>query len=103
MLLRHDFDGLAERFGYAVSFERAASVAIKTDYLSAVASPNRADAVPVVEVKVKFFTPNRTGLLAAVECFVPVASDAYINLELIVTGAGTAKFVTLEGISGGTH
>lgn len=100
MLLRHDFSDLAERFGYAVSFDRAAAAAIESDYLSAIASPNREVAVRSVEVEVKYFAPNDTGLYAAVECVLPVPGEASINLELIVTGTGIEKFVTLEGISG---
>jgi hypothetical protein len=100
MLLRHDFSGLAKRFGYAVAFDRSVPVAIEADYLTAIASPNRGVVVASVEVDVKFFGPNDTGLFAAVECVVPVSGDASINLELIVTGKGTEKFITLEGISG---
>lgn len=103
MLLRHDFAGLAERFGYAVSFDRATVTAIETDYLSAVAAPIQTRAVFEVEVGVKFFAPNDTGLFAAVECVVPVADGAYVNLALIVAGSGAEKFVTLEDISGAVH
>ena len=100
MLLRHDFSGVAERFGYAVSFDRAIPAAIEADYRNAVDSPNRARAVSAVEVDVKVFAQNDTGLFAAVECLVPVADGGYINLELIVAGTGDEKFVTLEDISG---
>lgn len=53
-----------------------------------------------VEVDVKFFAPNDCNLCAAVECLVPVADGAYINLELIVTGVEAGAFVTLEDVSG---
>ena len=101
MLMRRDFSGLAERFGYALSFDRSTGMAIEEDYLRAVESPSRARAASVVKVDVKFFAPNDTGLFAVVECLVPTGDGAYINLELIVTGFGAEKFVTLEDINGG--
>jgi len=100
MLLLGDFAGLGERFGYAAAYDRALVAAIEADYLSAIASPNREMAVASVVVKVKYFAPNDMNFFAVVECIVPVLGDASINLELIVTGIGEEKIITLEGVSG---
>lgn len=103
MLLRCDFSGLADRFGYAVAFDHAPAAAIELDYLSAIASPNREISVPSVVVDVEFFGSNGLNFFAAVECVLPVPGNASINLELIVTGTGDEKFITIEGVSGAAY
>jgi hypothetical protein len=100
MLIRHDYSGLANRFGYALAFDRAPAAAIETDFLSAVASPHnvRSDTYPPTVVK--YFGPNDTGLFAVVECSIQVAEGATVLLELVVSGKGEEKHITLEDISG---
>ena len=100
MLMRHDYSGLANRFGYALSFDRAPSAAIEADFLSALASPNKIESCAHPSIAVKYFAPNDTGLFAVVECTVPVAEGAAVLLELIVAGKGEEKHITLEDISG---
>ena len=100
MLMQHDYPGLANRFGYALAYDRAAAAAIETDFLSAVASPHNVVSDEHLSIVVKYFAPNDTGLFAVVECTVPVADGATILLDLIVTGDGEAKHITIEGISG---
>jgi hypothetical protein len=39
LLMRRDYSGLANRFGYALAYDRLPSVALEADFLSAVASP----------------------------------------------------------------
>jgi len=100
MLMRRDYSGLANRFGYALAHDRAPAAAIETDFLRAVASPHhvRSDASP--SIVVKYFAPNDTGLFAVVECTVPVAPGAAVLLELIVAEKGEEKHITVEDISG---
>ena len=100
MLMKHDYSGLANRFGYALAYDRAPAAAIETDFSRAVASLHSvvSDAKP--SVVVKYFTPNDTGLFAVVECTVPVADGASILLELIVTGKEEERHITVEDISG---
>ena len=100
MLMRHDYSGLANRFGYALTFDRPPAVAIKTDFLSAVASPHNVHSDACPPTVVKYFAPNDTGLFAVVECIVPVAPGATVLLALIVTGTGEEKHITVEDISG---
>ena len=100
MLMQHDYPGLSNRFGYALAYDRAPAAAIETDFLSAVASPHNVVSDEHLSIVVKYFAPNDTGLFAVVECIVPVADGAAILLDLIVTGNGEAKHITIEGISG---
>lgn len=100
MLMRHDYLGLANKFGYALAYGREPAAAIETDFLRASASPYNvvSDAPPPIVVK--YFGPNSTGLFAVVECTVPVAEEAAVLLELIVAGKGEEKHITVEDISG---
>lgn len=102
LLVRHDYAGLANRFGYALAYDRPPAVAIEADFMSAAASPiivaSGASLPPVITVK--YFSANTTGLFAVVECPVPVADKAAVLLELIVAGKGEEKHISVEDISG---
>jgi len=102
LLMSHDYSGLANRFGYALAYDRLPSAAIKADFMSAVASPITVASGAYLPgaVTVKYFSPNDTGLFALVECPVPVADGAAVLLELIVTGKGEETHITVEDISG---
>ena len=49
--------------------------------------------------KVGYFKSNKTGLLALVEGRASTNSGKAILVELVVTGRGDEKFITLEDIS----
>jgi hypothetical protein len=102
LLVRHDYAGLASRFGYALAYDRPPAVAIEADFLSAVASPITvaSGAYLPPAITVKYFSLNTKGLFAVVECLVPVAHNAAVLLELIVAGKGEEKHITVEDISG---
>ena len=100
LLIRHDYSGLANQFGYALAYERAPSAAIEADFLSAAASPHKVASGAHQPIAVKYFAPNDTGLFALVECTVAVGEGAAVLLELIVTGKGEGKHITVEDISG---
>jgi len=100
MLVRRDYSGLVNRFGYARAFDRDPAAAIEDDYFSAAASPLEVEPNEDFRVTVKYFKPNSTGLFAVVECIVPVAERAAVLLELIVTGKGDEKHIAMEDISG---
>jgi hypothetical protein len=104
LLMRHDYSGLANRFGYALAYDRLLSAALEADFLNAVASPITVASGAYLPgaVTVKYFAPNDTDLFALVECPVPVADGAAVLLELIVTGRGEEKHITVEDISGVT-
>ena len=100
LLMRHDYSGLANRFGYALAYDRAPSAAIEADFLSAAASPYKVASAVRLPIAVKYFAPNDTGLFAVVECPIPVADGAVVLLELIVAGKREEKLITVEDISG---
>ncbi len=100
MLLKRDFAGLANRFGYALAWDRTIVEAIETDFWRAAAAPNWIASGARQSIEVKYFSPNATGLFALIECIVPVAENAAVLLELIVTGGGDEKHITVEDISG---
>jgi hypothetical protein len=100
MLMQRDYSGLANRFGYTFAYGREPAAAIEADFLKASASPYNAALGERPSTVVKYFKPNSTGLFAVVECTVPVAEGASVLLELIVSGKGEEKHITLEDISG---
>jgi hypothetical protein len=104
LLLRRDYSSLASRFGYALAYDRMPAVALEADFLNAAASPIAAESGACLSdaVTVKYFSPNDAGLFALVECPVPVADGNVVLLELVVTGSGEEKNITVEDISGAT-
>lgn len=100
LLSNRDFTGLATRFGYALAYERAPSIALEADFLSATTSPLPAISTNNTPVSVKYFAPNENGLFAVIECLVSVTQDSSVLLELIVAGMGEEKHITVEDISG---
>ena len=99
MLMQRDYESLASRFGYALAYGRELATAIEEDYEKATATPIEAKPNMSSSVKVKYFTPNDSGLFAVVECVVPVAGKSAVLLELVVTGNSEEKHITVEDIS----
>ena len=99
MLMQRDYASLASRFGYALAYGRELAAAIEEDYERAMATPIETKPNTSSSVKVKYFTPNDSGLFALVECVVPVAGKSAVLLELVVTGNSEEKHITVEGIS----
>lgn len=99
MLMQRDYASLASRFGYALSYGRELAAAIEEDYERAAATPFETTPDTLSSVKVKYFTPNSSGLFAVVECVVPVAEKSAVLLELVVTGNTEEKHITVEDIS----
>ncbi|MBB5189458.1 hypothetical protein HNQ50_000168 [Silvimonas terrae] len=98
-LRERDFAGLAQRFGYAVAFHREQAYAIEEDLARAPVQVGWLNNMtnPDDVITVKFFAPNGTGLVAAVECLASDQESAF-TLELIVTGSENRFDVTLEGV-----
>ncbi len=103
MLVRRDFTGLADRFGYALAFGRAPSAAIEADFNTAVASGSDEFAAGSPSIALAYFKPNDTGLIASIDCTLAVGDEASVFLSLVVTGEGEDRYVTLEDISGSTR
>ena len=92
---------LAEQYGYALAQGREPSLAIQEE-LAACLSELGASSVlepQAVPLRVSYFKPNGTGLFALVEQHIPTDNGKHVLLELIVTGSGPQKFVTLEQVS----
>lgn len=100
MLSQLDYSGLANRFGYALTYGREPAAAIEADYFKAASSPHRVGADNRLSIVVRYFKPNSTGLFAVVECAVPVTEGTAVLLELVVAGQGEEKHITVEDISG---
>ena len=102
LLSSGNIDALAERFGYALSYGRTPAAAIREDLalcLSKIGAVSLALTPTQPSVAVKFFGPNDPPLLAVVECLVLADNRAELLVELVVTGDGSAAYVTLEDIS----
>ncbi len=100
LLIQRNYSGLADRFGYALAYNRTPSEAVEADFLSAAASPYKVESGIHQPITVKYFKPNDTGLYAVVECTVLIADGAAVLLDLIVAGRGGEKHITLEDIYG---
>ncbi len=102
MLCRGDISALADRYGYALSYGRETVAAIQADvrYCLSQVGASALAAPPVDPVRsVRYFKPDASGVLAVVECRAPTDSGASLLVELVVTGKGAERHITLEQIS----
>lgn len=103
MLIKHDYIGLAKRFGYALANDKEPAHAIEADFLRASASPHVIRKDEPREILVKYFKPGSSQFFAVIECTVPIAEKTAVLLELIVlndTDNSEIKHIVLEDISG---
>jgi hypothetical protein len=93
--------GLADRFGYALAYQREPARAIRDDLQFRLAELGATSLQPPLDPtpKIKYFKPNDTSLLAVVECLALTDNGTRLLVELIVTGSDAEKHVTLEDIS----
>lgn len=102
LLASGNFEALANRFGYALAYGRDLSTAIRDDlqvYLEELGCSALAPANDLPDASVKYFKPNETGLLAAVDCLVPTNNGSKMLVSLVVTSGGVEKYLTLEGFA----
>jgi hypothetical protein len=102
LLASGNFDALASRFGYALAYGRDRSTAIREDLLSHLEELGCCALAPAnnpADASVKYFKPNDTGLLAAVDCLVPTDNGSKVLVSLVVTSRGAEKYFTLEGFA----
>lgn len=100
LVIRHDFEALANRFGYALAWNREPAIALKADYERAISSPLKSKTSDGVSVVVKYFKPNDTGLFAVVECAIPLIDGGAVGMDLIVAGNGEEKSISVEDVYG---
>jgi len=93
-----NFIALAERFGYALAYERNLAQAIENDFAQCLAKAEGASSNTAQSIRVRYFKPNDTSLYAVVECVAPVGQEGAVLVELIVAGQDE-KHITLEQIS----
>lgn len=97
-----DLAALAQRFGYARAFGRDVESAVAEDLnrcLGELGARSVARSAEQPSAVVKYFSPNETGLVALVECYLVTDNDAKVLLEFVVSGKGTARYLSLEDIS----
>lgn len=101
LLKKKDFQRLANRFGYALAFDRDEAKAIEEDLGRCIRRKhNRTSHCQSQQpsITVKYFETNATNLLAVVECIVEVDND-WVLVELIATQNGKDKSLCLEDIN----
>lgn len=102
LFIARDFQGLANKFGYALAYDRDPAAAIEADFercLSGRDPSHNEQSSNIESVAVKNFTPNDTGLLALVECVVLVDKVSRVLVELIVAKNGENTNLYLEDIN----
>jgi hypothetical protein len=101
LLCAGKFSDLAERFGYALAFEREPATAIEEELALCLVELQATALTPIDNhiPKVSYFKPNDTGLVALIELMVPANNGRGVLVELIVTGKGAERHVTLEQLS----
>lgn len=101
LLCSGNFIVLAQRFGYALAFDREPADAIREDLASCLAGACASKVIltGLEAPKVTYFKPNDTGLVALVECFAPTDNGKAVQLEVIVTANGKKTHATLEQLS----
>jgi hypothetical protein len=102
LLKQGDFRVLADRFGYALAFDRDPASAIEEELNACVAEfqAKRMDTAPFQpSIAVKYFKPNETNLFAVVECVFVGPQSCPVLAELFVIANGKEKYVGLEQVS----
>ncbi|WP_266172035.1 hypothetical protein [Dyella subtropica] len=99
LLVGRDFCALADRFGYALAYDRKVSDAIEVDLASCLAQADQELEQATPWQTVKYFKPNATNLFAVVEYVARMPEGPAVLVELIVSGDGSERHITLEDIS----
>jgi len=101
LLIARDFQGLADKFGYALAYDQDEASAIAADFERSLSGRSFTSAT-VESVKVQNFKPNSTGLLLVVACDLVFDTGARVLVELIVAENGENKWLYLEEVSQAT-
>ena len=101
LLRSGEYSVLAERFGYALAFQRDPAVAIQEDLASCLVKLHAAALSPVASIVpgVRYFPPTEGFIVSLVEIWVPADNGRELLVELIVSGEESNRHVTLEDIS----
>jgi hypothetical protein len=101
LLACQDFAAVADRFGYALAYERPHAEAIRADFCSSISEAGKGAELALTRptVTVKFFEPNDASLFALIECRLPFKRSGSVLAELIISNVGSDAHVFLEQIS----
>ncbi len=101
LLCSGEFPALANRFGYALAYDRDPAIVIQEDLTSCLTKLGANALAPLSNPlpKVGYFKQNGTGLIALIEFLLLADNEKQLLVELIVTGNSTEKYLTLEQIS----
>jgi len=94
-----DFQDLADRFGYALAYDRDPAQAIAADLESALLNRREPPEKQTPSITVKYFKPNSTKLVALVECVMLFDNKVPILVELIVNSFDGGMNIYLEDVS----
>jgi hypothetical protein len=94
-----DFTTLAERYGYALAYQRNLAHAIEEDFDRCLANSEIQSSQNKQSIQVTYFKPSSISIYASVSCITPVSSSKSVLIELVVTADGEEKYITLEDIS----
>jgi hypothetical protein len=101
LLCSGNFAALAQKFGYALAYDRDPASAIREELglsLTEIGA-SRLGQPPALRPSVSYFKPNDTGLFALVEQLIPTDGSGHVLLELIVSGQASDRHVVLEQVS----
>jgi hypothetical protein len=101
LLCSGDFSALAQKFGYALAYDRDPASAICDELASSLAEIGAfaLGSPPNEPPSVRYFEPNDTGLFALVQQRIPTDGNGHVLLELIVSAQGADKHIVLEQVS----
>lgn len=103
MIKDRSCDLIADRFGYAMAYERPLADAIATDIDRCLTDEGRSaiiDLTGEARIIIKHFEPNTANLSRLVECFLPLTNDdGELLAEIIVTAKNNEYWLTLEDVS----
>jgi hypothetical protein len=99
-----DYALVADRFGYALAYDRPLADAIASDVKSCLSAEGRSAVIAKAKeprISVKYFEqPNSIALFGLVECFLPLdRDDGELLVELIVSTNKTDFHLWLEDVS----
>jgi hypothetical protein len=99
LFAKRDFQGLADRFGYALAYDRDPAQAIAADLESSLLNSQEPPEQNVPSITVKYFKFNSSNLVALVECVMLFDSKVPILIELIVNSFDGGMYIYLEDVS----
>lgn len=104
MIKDRDYHLIAERFAYALAYDRPIAEAIASDIDFCLGGVGRSSVIGLAHeprIQVSYFEqPNGSGLFGLVECFLPIENDTgELLATLIITKEDQAYYACLEDLA----